>query len=69
MIFDLKCNDTGVRCHQKEPKKIGFGSLGLKPVDRRASEVFGQIFTFFIIQEGWLAQLTYRNGTFTELKN
>ena len=52
MIFDFKCNDTGVRCHQKEPKKIGVGSLGLKPVDRRASEVFWQIFTFFIIQEG-----------------
>ena len=53
----------------KGAKKIGFRSLGLKPVDRRASEVFGQIFTVFIIQKGWLAQLTYRNGTFTELKN
>ena len=47
MIFDLKCNDTGVRCHQKEPKKIGFGLLGLKPVDRRASEVFWANFHFF----------------------
>ena len=48
MIFDFKCNETGVRCHQKEPKKNVPMSLAQIPVDRQDSEVLGQIFTFKI---------------------
>ena len=41
MIFDFKCNETGVSCHLKEPKNFCHVSFGLKPVDRLASEVLG----------------------------
>ena len=51
MIFDLKCNETGVSCHQKEPKNFGPVSFGPKPVDRPASEVFGSIFTVLDVHE------------------
>ena len=52
MIFDFKCNETGVRCYQKEPKFVSSRSLGQIPVDRQDGEVLGQIFTFWSIQNG-----------------
>ena len=51
MIFDFKCNETGVSCNENEPKKFGPVSFGPKPVDRPASEVFGSIFTFLGVHE------------------
>ena len=51
MIFDFKCIETSVSCHQKEPKKFGRMSFGPKPVDRPASEVFGSIFTVLDVHE------------------
>ena len=51
MIFDFKCNETGISCYQKEPKNFGPLSFGPKPVDRPASEVFGLIFTVLDVHE------------------
>ena len=51
MIFDFKCNETGVSYNETEPKKFGPMSFGPKPVDRLASEVFGSIFTFLGVHE------------------
>ena len=39
MIFDSKCNETGVRYYQKEPKNFGPRSLGQIPVDRPSPKV------------------------------
>ena len=39
MIFDFKCNETGVTCHQKESKKIGPMLFGPKPVESPSSKV------------------------------
>ena len=39
MIFDFKCNETGVSCHQKEPKIFGPGLFGPKPVESPTSKV------------------------------
>ena len=51
MIFDFKCNETGVSCHQKEPKKFCPVSFGIKPVDRLASKVLGPILTLLDVHE------------------
>ena len=51
MIFDFKCNETGVSCHQKEPKNFCPVSFGLKPVDRTASQVLGPILTVLDVHE------------------
>ena len=51
MIFDFKCNETWVSCHQKEPKKFARMSFGPKPVDHKGSEVFESIFTFSDVHE------------------
>ena len=68
MIFDFKSNWTGVRCHQKGPKKFGPTLFGPKPVDRWGSEVLGPIFTFLDMQDGWLAKSTHNYRTFMNLK-
>ena len=46
MIFDSKCNETGVRYYQKEPKNFGPRSLGQIPVDRQSPKV--QLFQTWI---------------------
>ena len=51
MIFDFKCNETGVSCHPKEAKKFGSVSFSPKPVESLASEVFGSIFTVLDVHE------------------
>ena len=51
MIFDFKCNETGVISNENEPKNFCPVSFGPKPVDRPASEVFGSIFTFLGVHE------------------
>ena len=64
MIFDFKCNETGVSCHQKEPKNFGPVSFGPKAVDLLASEVLGSIFTVLDGHERWLSKSIHKNGTF-----
>ena len=39
MIFDFKCNETGISCHQKEPKNFGPSLFGPKPVDPSSPKV------------------------------
>ena len=51
MIFDFKCNETGVSCHQKEPKNFCPGSCDIKPIDRLASKVLGPILTLLDVHE------------------
>ena len=51
MIFDFKCNEIGVSCHQKEPKNFGPVLFGPKTVNRLASEVLGLIFTVLDVHE------------------
>ena len=38
MNFDFKFNETGISCHQKEPKNFGPSLFGPKPVDCRSPE-------------------------------
>ena len=68
MIFDFKCNETGVSCHQKEPKNFGPVSFGKIPVDRLAIEVLGSIFTVLDVHERQLAKSILKNGTFNQMK-
>ena len=63
MIFDFKCNETGVSCNENEPKKLGPVSFGPNPIDRPASEVFGSIFTFSGVHEILLAKSIHKNST------
>ena len=39
MIFDFKCNETGLKYNQKEQKKFGPMSFGPKPIDRHSPKV------------------------------
>ena len=67
MIFDFKCNETGVSSNENEPKNFCPVSFGPKPVDRPASEVFGSIFTFSGVHEILLAKSIHKNSTFYEM--
>ena len=37
--FDFKCNETGISCHQKEPKNFGPSLFGPKPIDPSSPKV------------------------------
>ena len=39
MILDFKCNETGLKYHQKEPKNFGPMPFGQKPIDRHSLKV------------------------------